>query len=170
MAGNRRHAGGMSSAMANLKNIDERGAAGRAALAAAVPWPAHRLIGYAKNWLYPDFPIGSVAAMWLNCMVFCVRSLSRNCLECVQCCWGRRRPRVMGVGPQPLSALARPLGALGLQAPRRRPARAVDYAHNRATRSAESTAWPLEMSLGNPDRAEKLPRSRRRCTRARPLR
>ena len=59
----------------------------------------------------------------------------------------------MGVGPQPLAALARPLGALGLQAPRRRPARAVDYAHNRATRSAKSTSWLLEMSLANPDRA-----------------
>lgn len=51
MAGNRRPAGGMNSAMTNLKNIDERVAAGRSALAAAVPWPAHRLIGYAKNYV-----------------------------------------------------------------------------------------------------------------------
>ena len=58
MAGNRRHAGGMSSAMANLKKIDAKIAVGRAAGgasplpgAAPVPWPAHRLIGYAKNYL-----------------------------------------------------------------------------------------------------------------------
>jgi hypothetical protein len=51
MAGNRRHDGGVKSAMANLSKIDERIAVDRAALAAAVPWPAHRLIGYAKNYL-----------------------------------------------------------------------------------------------------------------------
>ena len=57
MAGNRRHAGGMSSAMANLKEIDAKIAAGRAARAttargaAPVPWPTHRLIRYARNYL-----------------------------------------------------------------------------------------------------------------------
>ena len=57
MAGNRRHAGGISSAMVNLKEIDAKIAAGRVARelpvpgAAPVPWQAHRLIGYAKNYL-----------------------------------------------------------------------------------------------------------------------
>jgi len=55
MAGNRRHVGGMSSAMANLQEIDAKITAGRVARdfpvpgAAPVPWQAHRLIGYAKN-------------------------------------------------------------------------------------------------------------------------
>lgn len=51
MAGNRRHAGGVKSAMENLKMIDEQIAARRAAAAAAVPWPPDRLVGYARNYL-----------------------------------------------------------------------------------------------------------------------
>lgn len=51
MAGNRRHAGGVSSAQANLKRIDAEIAAGLAARVALVPWPTNRLIGYAKNYL-----------------------------------------------------------------------------------------------------------------------
>ena len=44
--------------------------------------------------------------MWLNYRAFCAQRLSKNCLEYVQRRWGRRRPRVMGVGPQPLAGKA----------------------------------------------------------------
>ena len=97
------------------------------------------------------FPKEEAAWMRLICKVFALASVSTNCTEYAQRWGGHHGFRVIPVGPQPLALLARPLGALGLSGPRRRPAGAVDYGDDRATPPEKPTAYTLEMSLGNPD-------------------
>jgi len=51
--------------------------------------------------------------MWLICKVFRTGSMSRNWREYAQRWQGHHWLAVIPVGPQPLAALAWPLGALG---------------------------------------------------------